>query len=180
MSFKDFLAAKKEVRAAQVKRNASLLALENTGARFKSINVENANARIFTLIDQEFDNHMQILKDDNVTFTSWILHATGNLKDDPDFKTDQKNYNKACLDVLKCKEDAYQIVDSKGLFPEVKPQVNENIDLATILDKLATDAKRDREVNALAIKNVSNIASEAAKAQSIHTMVHPIHCYNRS
>ena len=51
MTFKDFMAAKREVRAAQVKRDASLLALENTGARFKSINVENANARIFTLID---------------------------------------------------------------------------------------------------------------------------------
>ena len=103
MSYKDFMAAKKEVRAAKVKRDTSLLALENTGVRFKSIKVENANARIFTLIDQEFDIHMQILKDDNVTFTSWILHATGNIKEDSDFKADQKNYNKVCLDVMKCK-----------------------------------------------------------------------------
>ena len=87
--FKDILAAKREVRAAQVKRDASLLALENTGDHFKSISADNANARIFSLIDQEFDNNMQNLKDDNRSFTYWILHASGNLKDEPDFKTDQ-------------------------------------------------------------------------------------------
>ena len=85
MSYKDFMAAKKEVRAAKVKRDISLLALENTGVHFKSIKNENANARIFTQIDKEFDDHLQTLKDDNVTFTSWILHATGNLKEDSDF-----------------------------------------------------------------------------------------------
>ena len=90
MSYKDFMAGKKEVGAAKVKRDASLLALENTGVRFNSINSENANARIFTLIEKEFDNHLQTLKDDNVTFTSWILHATGNIKEDSDFKADQK------------------------------------------------------------------------------------------
>ena len=108
------------------------------------LKADNAKVRIFSLIDQEFEVNMQILKDDNRSFTSWILHASSNLKEDPEFKTDQQNYNKACLDVTKLREEAYEVLDSKGLFPEVKPQVNENIDLATILDKLSADAKKDR------------------------------------
>ena len=116
MSFKNFLASEKGVRAAKVKRDTSLLALENTGVRFNSITSENANVRIFTQIDNEFDSHLQTLKDDNVAFTSWILHASINLKEDSVFKADQKTYNQVYLDAMKGREKAYSIVESKGIF----------------------------------------------------------------
>ena len=164
MSFKTFLASEKAARAALVKRDTSILALENTGDKFKSVKEDNANLRVFTIIDQEFEVNMQILKDDNRLFTSWVLHCSVNLKDDPDFKSDQENYNKTCLDVMKYREDAYQILDSKGLFPQVKPEVGESLDLAAVLHKLAADAQKDREAHALALKNVSKLAADAAKA----------------
>ena len=109
---------------------------------------------------------MQILKDDNRTFTSWVLHASVNLKEDPDFKSDQENYNKVCLEVVKYREEAYQVLDSKGLFPQVKPEVGESIDLATVLQQLAADAQRDRDAHALALRNVSKLAADAANAQT--------------
>ena len=80
MNFKAYLASETKVRAALVKRNASILALENTGERFQTIKDDNAKVRIFTLIDQEFEVNMQILKEDNRAFTSWILNASSNLK----------------------------------------------------------------------------------------------------
>ena len=166
MNFKAYLASENKVRAALVKRNASILALENTGERFQTIKADNAKVRIFSLIDQEFEVNMQTLKDDNRSFTSWILHASSNLKEDTEFKTDQQNYNKVCLDVAKLREDAYQVLDSKGLFPQVKPNVNESIDLANILQQLAADAQKDREANAVALRNVSKLVADAAKAQT--------------
>ena len=66
-TYTDFLTSKKEARAAKVKRDASILALENTCARFNSITSENANVRIFTQIDNEFESKMQDLKDDNIS-----------------------------------------------------------------------------------------------------------------
>ena len=166
-TYTDFLASKKEARAAKVKRDASILALENTCARFNSITSENAIVRIFTQIENEYGRNLQALKDDNVTFTYWILHASTNFKDDSAFIADQKTYNKACLDAMTCREKIYVIIESKGLFPEVKPHViEEGINLATILEKLAAVAKKDREVHALAMKNASLLAAEAAKAQT--------------
>ena len=50
-TYNDFFACKKEVRPAKFKRDASILALENTCARFNSITCENAKVRIFTQID---------------------------------------------------------------------------------------------------------------------------------
>ena len=68
---------------------------------------------------------------------------------------------------MTCREKIYVIIESKGLFPEVKPHVIEQgINLVTILEKLAADAKKDREVHALAMKNASLLAAEAAKAQT--------------
>ena len=69
MNFKAYLASETKARAALVKRNASILALENTGERFRTIKAENANLRVFTIIDQEFEVNMQLLKEDNRTFT---------------------------------------------------------------------------------------------------------------
>ena len=79
-TYTDFLASKKEARAAKVKRDASILALENICAWFNSITSENAKVRIFTQIDNEYESNLQTLKDDNVSFTSWILHASANYK----------------------------------------------------------------------------------------------------
>ena len=70
MSFKNFLASETKARAALVKRNTSILALENTGGKFQSVKIDNANLRVFTIIDQEFEVNLQILKDDNRSFTT--------------------------------------------------------------------------------------------------------------
>ena len=166
MDFKAYLASETKARAALVKRNASILALENTGERFRTIKAENANLRVFTIIDQEFEVNMQLLKDDNRAFTSWVLHASVNLKEDPDFKSDQENYNTVSLEVVKCREEAYQVLDSKGLFPQVEPEVSKSIDLATVLQQLAADAQKDRDAHALALTNVSKLAADAANAQT--------------
>ena len=166
MSFKAYLASETKARAALVKRNTSILALENTGGKFQTVKEDNANLRVFTIIDQEFEVNLQILKDDNRSFTTWVLHASVDLKEDPEFKSDQENYNKTCLDVMKYREEAYQILDSKGLFPSVKPGVSESLDLAAVLQKLAVDAQKDRDAHALALTNVSKLAADAAKAQT--------------
>ena len=166
MNFKAYLASETKARAALVKRNASILALENTGERFRTIKAENANLRVFTIIDQEFEVNLQLLKDDNRAFTSWVLHASVNLKEDPDFKSDQENYNTVSLEVVKCREEAYQVLDSKGLFPQVEPEVGKSIDLATVLQQLAADAQKDRDAHALALTNVSKLAADAANAQT--------------
>ena len=165
--YHDFLASKKEVRAAKVKRDASILALEHTCAQFNSISTQNPNVRIFAQIDNEYERNMQVLRDDNVTFTHWILHASSNFRDDPDFIDDQSLYNKASLDAMQCRDVIYEIIASKGLFPEEKPHVvEEGLDIAAILEKLSEDAKKDREVHASAMKAASDLAAAAAKAQT--------------
>ena len=81
----------KTIKAALIKRNASVMELSNSVGKIKLLSTSNHNLRQFTCIDKELEANLEQLKTDNHLFVQHILHASATLSSDSEFMKDQES-----------------------------------------------------------------------------------------
>ena len=81
----------KTTKAALIKRNASVMELNNSVGKIKLLSTTNPNLRQFTCIDKELETNLEQLKTDNHLFVQHILHASATLSSDSEFMKDQES-----------------------------------------------------------------------------------------
>ena len=145
-SYKSCLESK-SIKAAFIKRNASVMELNNTVGKFKLLNTTVPNLRQFTYIDKELDAKMEQLITDNHLFVQHILHASQTLSSDTEFTEDQKSIRSTQFAAICAKDEYVAILEDHKLVPKISEQVSNAAavhttpDMATILKQIAKDQK---------------------------------------
>ena len=178
----------KTIKAAHIKRNASVMELSNSVGKIKSLSKTNPNLRQFTLIDKELEANLEQLKTDNHLFVQHILHASATLSSDSEFMKDQESIRATQFTALSAKSEYLEILESHNLIPKLADQVTSTAatapapEIAVLLKaqadllkaqaesqtKLLTDQAEERKANAAAQKllltELSNNQAAATKA----------------
>ena len=142
----------KSVKAAYIKRNASVIELNSAVSKFKKLDVNNPNPRQYAYINKEFEAAEQTLKADNHTFVQHILHASQDFSSDTDFAKDQESIKATQFAAMNSK-DIYQAkLEELGHLPKLTDQLSSasmatpTTDLALLLTKMnEAQVKRDKE-----------------------------------
>ena len=109
----------KTIKAAFIKRNASVMELNNTVGKFQLLNTSNPNLRQYTYIDKEFEANMEQLKSDNHFFVQHILHASQDFSSDVEFAEDQKSIRATQFAAISTKDNYVQILENHNLIPKI-------------------------------------------------------------
>ena len=162
----------KTIKAALIKKNASVMELNNSVGKIKLLSTTNPNLRQFTLVDKELETNLEQLKTDNHLFVQHILHASATLSTDSEFMRDQESIRATQFAALSEKSDFLEILENKNLIPKIADQVTSTAaaaptpEIATLLKELAEDRKaqaEDRKANAASQKL---LLTELSKAQA--------------
>ena len=142
----------KSVKAAYIKRNASVIELNSAVSKFKNLDVNNPNPRQYAYINKEFEAAEQALKADNHTFVQHILHASQDFSSDTDFAKDQESIKATQFAAMNNKDIYQSKLEDLGHLPKLTDQLSSasmatpTTDLALLLTKMnEAQAKRDRE-----------------------------------
>ena len=167
----------KTIKAALIKRNASVMELSNSVGKIKLLSTTNPNLRQFTCIDKELEANLEQLKTDNHLFVQHILHASATLSSDSEFMKDQESIRATQFAALTAKNEYLEILESHNLIPKLADQVASQAaaapapEIATLLKELALDRKaqaEDRKAHAasqkLLLTELSNNQAAATKA----------------
>ena len=164
----------KSIKAAFIKRNASVMELNNTVGKIQMLNTSNPSLRQFTYIDKEFEVNMEQLKGDNHLFVQHILHASQNFSSDAEFTEDQKSIRATQIAAINAKDSYLEILENHNLVPKISDQVANaapvptSPDLAAILKELAEDRKNQKEtLKALLDSQTQNQNTQAATQKSL-------------
>ena len=113
----------KAIKAAFIKRNASVMELNNTVGKIQLLNTSNPSLRQFTYIDKEFEANMEQLKSDNHLFVQHILHASQNFSSDENFTQDQNSIRATQISAITVKDIYVEILENHNLVPKISEQV---------------------------------------------------------
>ena len=173
----------KTIKAALIKRNASVMELNNSVGKIKLLSTTNPNLRQFTCIDKELEANLEQLKTDNHLFVQHILHASATLSSDTEFTKDQESIRATQFAALSVKNQHLEILESHNLIPKLADQVASAAaaaptpEIAIILKELAENQKtlltelnktqaEDRKANAASQKS---LLTELSKNQAAAT-----------
>ena len=169
-SYKSCLESK-HIKAAFIKRNASVMELNNTVGKFKLLNKDVPSLRQFTYIDKELDAKMDQLATDNHLFVQHILHASQTLSSDTEFTEDQKSIRSTQFAAISAKDEYVTILEDHNLVPKISEQISNAAavsatpDVATILKEMAKD-QRDT-LKALLDTQTQNQKTQAETQKSL-------------
>ena len=141
----------KAIKAAFIKRNASVMELNNTVGKIQLLNTSNPSLRQFTYIDKEFEANMEQLKSDNHLFVQHILHASQNFSSDENFTQDQNSIRATQISAITVKDNYVEILENHNLVPKISEQVANAAsaspapDIAILLRVIALDRKAQAE-----------------------------------
>ena len=142
----------KTVKAAYIKRNASVMELNSAVGKFKNLDAVNPNFRQYMYINKEFEASEQTLKADNHTFVQHILHASQDFSSDTEFAKDQQSVKASQFAAMNTKDIYQSKLEELGHLPKLSDQVSgesmatPTTDLATLKTKMnEAQEKRDRE-----------------------------------
>ena len=142
----------KSVKAAYIKRNASVMELNSAVGKFKNLDAVNPNFRQYMYINKEFEASEQTLKADNHTFVQHILHASQDFSSDTEFAKDQQSVKASQFAAMNTKDIYQSRLEELGHLPKLSDQVSgesmatPTTDLTTLLTKMnEAQEKRDRE-----------------------------------
>ena len=142
----------KTVKAAYIKRNASVIELNSAASKFNKLDANNPNLRQYAYINKEFEAAEQALKADNHTFVQHILHASQDFSSDTDFAKDQESIRATQFAAISNKDIYQSKLEELGLLPKLTDQLSSanmatpTNDLTLLLTKMnEAQAKRDKE-----------------------------------
>ena len=135
----------KSVKAAYIKRNASVIELNSAVSKFKKLDVNNPNPRQYAYINKEFEAAEQTLKADNHTFVQHILHAS------QDFSSDKESYKATQFAAVNNKDIYQSKLEELGHLPKLTDQLSSasmttpTTDLALLLTKMNEAQEKKRK-----------------------------------
>ena len=160
----------KSIKAALIKRNASVMELSNAVGKIKLLSTSNPNLRQFTCIDKELEANLEQLKTDNHLFVQHILHASATLSSDSEFMKDQESIRATQFAALSAKNEYLEILENHNLIPKLTDQVASQAtvapspEIAILLKELALDWKAHAASQKLLLTELSNNQAAATKA----------------
>ena len=113
-SYQTFL-EDKNVKAALIKRNASIQEGQISIEKLKSLDTQGPNLRQFTYREKELDANLDQLKLTNYHFVQYIYHGGQEMLDCEEYKKDQEAVNSCKLDAEKEKDKYLEILENHGL-----------------------------------------------------------------
>ena len=114
MTFKNCLEIK-AIKAAHIKRNASVMELNGTVGKIKLLNTTTPSLRQFKYLEKELEANMDQLKTDNHLFMQHILHQSESLSSDTDFVEDQKSIRATQFAAISAKDEYVELLESHNL-----------------------------------------------------------------
>ena len=161
----------KSIKAARIKRDASVMELNSTVGKIKLLNTSNPSLRQFTYIDKELESNMEQLKTDNNLFVQHILHASQTLSSDVEFTEDQKSIRSTQFAAICAKDEYVAILEEHKLIPKISEQVSNAApvsaapDITIILKEMAQDRKDHKETLKTLLDNQTQNQKTQAETQ---------------
>ena len=169
MSLKSCLEIK-GIKAAHIKRNASVMELNGTVGKIKLLNTANPSLRQFKYLEKELEVNMDQLKSDNHVFMQHILHQSQSLSSDADFVDDQKSIRATQFAAMSAKDEYVELLENHNLIPKMTDQLANaasaaNPEFTAILQEMARDRKIMTEIQRTHAESQKSLLVELNKNQ---------------